>query len=48
MSKVTATEARATLPEILDRVGDGDEVPTDLPDPGAGPAGREGGDRPEG
>jgi len=26
MSEVTATEARATLPEILDRVGEGDEV----------------------
>lgn len=26
MSQVTATEARATLPEILDRVGEGDEV----------------------
>jgi antitoxin (DNA-binding transcriptional repressor) of toxin-antitoxin stability system len=26
MSRVTATEARATLPEILDRVDDGDEV----------------------
>jgi prevent-host-death family protein len=26
MSQVTATEARATLPDILDRVGQGDEV----------------------
>ncbi len=26
MSQVTATEARAALPELLDRVGDGDEV----------------------
>ncbi len=26
MSDVTVTEARATLPEILDRVGEGDEV----------------------
>lgn len=26
MSEVTATEARSTLPEILDRVGEGDEV----------------------